>query len=102
MPGGEGQGCVSGDQCAQKGLQIERDPREPVRRAATLTLMDGDEVPAVMTNVSETGAQAGFDPRKELSCVVRVSGPAVAAEVFAEVVWQGEGVGGLQFLHVRK
>ena len=76
----------------------ERSQRIDVFRPALLTLTRGEKVPAIIRNISETGARIEFFQYQALSDVVLLSEPTASMRVFAEVVWDKDGAGGLQFI----
>lgn len=78
--------------------RFRRATRIDVFRPALLTLMNGEKVPAIIKNISDTGARIEFIKDSALTYVVKLSEPTTQTCVYAELVWDSDGVGGLQFL----
>lgn len=78
-------------------VERRREPRQPVFQEAQLTLTDYHKVRAVIVDLSTRGARVRFDARMDLPFRIRLSAPLLNLNCWARVVWQDEGVAGLEF-----
>lgn len=72
--------------------------RHPVFREAQLVLEDYYKVRAVITDLSETGAQVRYSTRIDLPTRLRIAEPTLKLNCWARVVWQRDGSAGLEFV----
>lgn len=84
------------DYTAAGGVR-KRMPRASVRKSATLRLADGAELPVMIRNLSLAGCRIEFSAPMQPSGRVLLSETSVPLELWAEVIWQGEGACGLAF-----
>ncbi|MEZ5936747.1 MAG: PilZ domain-containing protein [Hyphomonadaceae bacterium] len=76
----------------------KRAPREPVFRQGSLLLPGGQKLQVVLKDLSAGGTRVEFFQRLELPPKVMVVEPSKNIRAWARVVWQREGVAGLEFL----
>jgi len=76
----------------------QRARRAPAYRPGTLTLMGGERIDVVVTNLSNAGARIQFKRGTPLPERVRLSEPRTGKDKWAYVMWQGDRVAGLQFV----
>jgi hypothetical protein len=76
----------------------KRADRQPTFKQGTITTRGGERVPVVVKNVSSTGARIEFFRDVQLGDHVLLSEPTLQIRCWAEVVWQGRGAAGLQFV----
>jgi hypothetical protein len=72
--------------------------RLPVFHDATLTIEGYFKVRAAITDLSPRGACIAYAVRVDLPSRIVIAAPGLAMERWARVVWQGDGVAGLEFL----
>ena len=79
---------------------VERraETRDPVFQEALLTLEDFYKIRAVVTDLSSRGARVQYSTRTDLPFRVRLSAPTLKLSCWARVVWQHDGIAGLEFL----
>lgn len=75
-----------------------RNPRDPVFRNATLQLDDTERLAVVIKNMSPTGARVEYFTKRELPPVVTLLESTMKLRQRARVVWQRDGVAGLEFI----
>jgi hypothetical protein len=75
----------------------KRPPRNPVFRHGSLQLPTGLKIQIVMKDVSSGGARVEFFERIELPGSVLLIEPTMKIRRWCRVVWQRDGVVGLQF-----
>jgi len=76
----------------------DRAPRQSLFRTATLITSGGGRQNVALKDVSETGARVEFHTRGTLPEIVIIIEPMLKIHKRARVVWQEEGVAGLEFL----
>lgn len=76
----------------------ERAPRQSLFRTGTLVTSGGGQQNVAVKDVSITGARIEFHTRNELPAVVLLIEPTLKLRKRARVVWQAEGIAGLQFI----
>lgn len=76
----------------------DRAPRQALFRTATLVTSGGGRQNVALKDVSETGARIEFHTRGTLPELVVIIEPMIKLHKRARVVWQDEGVAGLEFL----
>lgn len=74
-----------------------RQARASVRKPATLCLNGGRELPVTIRNLSAGGCRIEFVAPVRPSGRVLLIEKSVPLELWADVIWQGEGVCGLAF-----
>jgi len=75
-----------------------RKPRKPTFRQATLALPHGEKILVVVKNLSATGARVEFFQNRKLTGKVRLIEPGSGLNTRAEVIWQSDGLLGLNFI----
>jgi PilZ domain len=88
----------SGPSIAKSVRNKPRAPRQPLFRTATLVTSGGARQNVAVKDLSETGARIEFHTRSELPSIVMLIEPTLKVHKRARVVWQTEGVAGLQFI----
>jgi hypothetical protein len=86
------------DYCDSSG-RGRRPTRSPSFKQATVRTSGGDEVPVVIKNISSTGLRVEYfqaRPLGEHGDRVLIVEPSLPLRAWAQVVWQGDGAGGLQ------
>jgi hypothetical protein len=76
----------------------ERSERQAVFRQAVLVFLDQQRLQVALKSLSETGARVEYLTRMELPEEVTLIEPTLRLRRRARVVWQREGVAGLQFI----
>lgn len=80
------------------GARGRRPRRAPSFKQAIVRTSGGDQIPVVIRNISETGLRVEYFqsvPLGEQGERVLVVEPSLPLRAWAEVVWQGNGAGGL-------
>lgn len=75
-----------------------RNARDPVFRSATLLIDDTGRLSVVIKNLSPTGARVEYFTKVELPPVVVLVESTLKLRQRARVVWQRDGVAGLEFI----
>jgi hypothetical protein len=75
-----------------------RATRQPMFRTGVLITSGGGRQTVAIKNLSDTGARIEYHTRTELPPVVMLAEPTLKLMKKARVVWQGEGVAGLEFI----
>lgn len=78
----------------------KRPPRNLVFRHGTVLLPSGHKIQVVLKDVSSGGARVEYFERLELPGRVQLVEPTMRIRCWCRVVWQKEGVAGLQFATV--
>lgn len=78
--------------------QIERAVREAIFRQGALLLAGGEKLTVALKDISVAGARVEYFARRELPEVVILVEPTLRIKSRARVVWQRDGVAGLQFI----
>jgi hypothetical protein len=76
----------------------KRAERTATFKQGTITTRGGERIPVVVKNVSSTGARIEFFRDVQLGDHVLLSEPTLQIRTWAEVVWQGRGAAGLNFV----
>jgi hypothetical protein len=78
---------------------VERraEERRPVFQEAVLVLENYHQLHAVITNLSSRGARVEYSTRVDLPFRVRLNAPMLKLKCWARVVWQKDGLAGLEF-----
>jgi len=75
-----------------------RPPREPLFRNATLQLDETERLGVVIKNISESGARVEYFLKRQLPPIVVLIEPTLKLRRRARVIWQRDGVAGLEFV----
>jgi hypothetical protein len=75
-----------------------RNPREPLFRNATLLIDEKERLAVVIKNLSATGARIEYFTKLELPPVVMLVETTMKIRRRARVIWQRDGVAGLEFV----
>lgn len=75
-----------------------RNPREPLFRNATLQIDERERLAVVIKNISATGARVEYFTKLELPPVVVLLESTMKLRQRARVIWQRDGVAGLEFI----
>lgn len=75
-----------------------RSERAPSYRQGVIVIDDGQRVTVVIKNLSGTGARIEFFLKRELPAEVTLIEVTMRIRRRARVVWQGDGVAGLEYL----
>ena len=78
--------------------EAPRNPRDPVFRSATLLLNEKERFAVVIKNLSATGARVEYFTKVELPPIVVLVESTLRLRQRARVVWQRDGVAGLEFI----
>lgn len=78
--------------------QFERAVRAAVFRQGALLLAGGEKLTVALKDISATGARIEYFARRELPEFVILVEPTLRIKSRARVVWQRDGVAGLQFI----
>jgi hypothetical protein len=78
--------------------QIERAVRAAVFRHGALLLAGDEKLIVAVKDISATGARVEYFARRELPELVILVEPTLRIKSRARVVWQRDGVAGLQFV----
>lgn len=76
----------------------ERPGRRPLFRHATIVFDSGQTMRVAVKNLSSTGARIEFFSHAELPSELVLHEPTMTLRRRARVVWQREGMAGLQFI----
>jgi hypothetical protein len=76
----------------------ERAPRQAVFRNATITLDSGERMTVAVKDVSASGARVEFFRHVPLPATFMLSEPMMKLKCRVRVVWQREGVAGVEFI----
>lgn len=76
----------------------QRAPRQAVFRNATLTLDSGEKMTVAVKDVSASGARVEFFRHVPLPATFVLSEPMMKLKRRVRVVWQREGVAGVEFI----
>jgi hypothetical protein len=76
----------------------ERAPRQAVFRNATITLDSGERMTVAVKDVSASGARVEFFRHVPLPQRFMLSEPMMKLKCRVRVVWQREGVAGVEFV----
>lgn len=76
----------------------ERAPRQPLYRQGTLILEGGHKIVVAIKNLSASGARVETRERMALSAEVLLTEVTMNLRRRARVVWQEDGMAGLQFI----
>jgi hypothetical protein len=74
-----------------------RSERAPVYRQGVIVLEDGQRVIVVLKNISATGVRIEYFLKRELPPEVTLIEPTMRIRRRARVIWQGDGVAGLEY-----
>lgn len=83
---------------AMPGPSRAREPREAVFRNATLLSDDGQTMRVVIKSLSASGARIEFFNKWDLPGEIEIAEPMLKLRKRARVVWQRDGIAGLQFI----
>lgn len=75
-----------------------RDPREPLFRNATVLIDETHRLAVVLKNLSNSGARIEYFTKVELPPVVVLVESTMKLRRRARVIWQRDGVAGLEFI----
>ncbi|MBL8536160.1 MAG: PilZ domain-containing protein [Hyphomonadaceae bacterium] len=75
-----------------------RSERAPAYRQGVIVIEDGQRVTVVIKNLSASGARIEFFLKRELPAVITLIEVTKRIHRRARVVWQGDGVAGIEFL----
>jgi hypothetical protein len=75
-----------------------RDPREPLFRNATVLIDEKQRLAVVLKNLSNSGARIEYFTKVELPPVVVLVESTMKLRRRARVIWQRDGVAGLEFI----
>ena len=75
-----------------------RNARDPQFRNATLLLDETERLAVVIKNLSQTGARVEYFTKVELPPIVVLVESTMKLRQRARVVWQRDGVAGLEFV----
>lgn len=89
------------DYC-ETAARSHRSPRSATSRRAIARTPAGEELAVVIRNVSATGLRVEHDHPRALGDRLLIVEPSLSLHAWAEVVWQGEGAGGLRLLNEGK
>jgi hypothetical protein len=84
------------------GDRTHRSPRSSTSKRAVARTADGEEVAVVIRNISSTGLRVEYSGSRALGDRVLIVEPSLPLRAWAQVVWQGEGAGGLQIVEEPK
>lgn len=79
------------------GKTGKRAARKTIYKQGTLRLEQGEQLPVVIRNLSYTGCRLEFLMQIRPAGRVLLMEPSLPLEIWADVVWQGEGACGLVF-----
>ncbi|HVY90381.1 MAG TPA: hypothetical protein VG942_16060 [Hyphomonadaceae bacterium] len=82
---------------AGEGDRNARRPRATVFKQAVAILPHGEKVPVVIKNLSVSGLRVEFFQNRTLGGRVMIEEPSLPIQKWADVVWEGDGAGGLKF-----
>ena len=76
----------------------QRAPRQALFRNATITLDSGEKMTVAVKDVSAGGARVEFFRHVPLPATFMLSEPMMKLKCRVRVVWQREGVAGVEFI----
>lgn len=79
------------------GKTGKRAARKTIYKQGILRLEQGEQLPVVIRNLSYTGCRLEFFKQTRPAGRVLLTEPSLPLELWADVVWQGEGACGLVF-----
>jgi hypothetical protein len=80
------------------GGRGQRSQRMAVYKQGLAILAHGEKLPVVIRNLSTTGCRIEYFQNIRLEGRILVTEPSIPLRQFADVVWQGEGASGVEFV----